>query len=246
MIIRSCPNVQEIRIDNAANLNSNEFKTAVASLGIRLVNSSRHNSRSQSRVERANKRLNFHLRCLNFNSNNVRETDLAIQEATLRANCAIGKDGVAPMTLYNGIQIFNGRFKNVNWTPQKRLNLLQSLRILRELTIQPPSVDSSPLFKIDDLVRVRATQQKGQNKLEAKKFSTTLYKIVSVCPQRRTYKVVKENEQPTTENSLLVHHRFCQFFKSKIEPRLTFEQPKLLTPQIQSKNRHQMTLRSRK
>ena len=225
ILFKYAPTVQSIIMDNGRNLNSAVFRQSLSGLGIEVVNSARHNSRGQARVERTNRRLNEALRIRNTEPTvSARDFELVLADATLALNFQINDSGQSAFETLFGVlpspnELLMPELSASDQVLSAHASRLAGLRLLRESTFRPPQLDIYPVLAVGDMVRIQMQQRKGESKLQKSLYSSEVYRIVKVHAQSRTYKLVKA-DAPNDDVVLTSHHRHVKLYKLKGEPKI--------------------------
>ena len=218
MIARYCPQIELLRCDNASYFKSPCFSEPLKQANIHISYGSRHNSRSMSNCERANRYLNEQLRYAELSSLNNSEFNVTLQSLVTRLNCSPSPSRVfTPFELIFGVTNapFNEVTEQTIQPQQEHISHINHIQQLHGLFLNNPN-ENLDLFQEGDQVRIRANPKLGKNKITSLKFTEKIYQILDTNRNRGTYKIVElDNLDDRNPQVIYCHHRFVKLFKTK-------------------------------
>lgn len=199
VLSRLAPTCKRMRMDNDPKLKSRFFQEFLTTLGIKPIYGARLSSRSNSLIERSIGLLANQISYLNMDNLPATSWDVGISMATLFVNLSPRQTmgNLTPYELRFGKTIIfdeeevkQTRCINLTRFSKQLRERIESLQMLKRILPKEeyPRMGVS-LYKVNDLVRIAIPRPKHMARTLAPKWSSSIYRILSVKPQFMTYQV---------------------------------------------------------
>ena len=219
-----CATPSQLKTDNASNLCGEEMKVLYDTLNIVHSRISAGNSRANSKVEYANRRIIETIRSLNQGNDISDEFELQylLSQAVLLLNSECDKNGCSPFLTVNGsipgfiygTQVSN---KSKELATMESADYFQNLEKVRQecqtrlILKAQSSISSTTKIKRGDYVRIKLKRSLKH----LKKFSQEVYLVLDVKMNcLKLQKMLSFNGTPVKGQVKKVHARFCK----KVQP----------------------------